>query len=191
MKKIGKNKSGKTANKGANRKDPVRRHPKINQPKAKRTTDQDVEFPGYPPYPPQEDMMTKSNQSGKIDEDIEDIEEITSSALKDRQQQSSKNNSDDRMPAGPEDEIKMEPGNEGDLGDEDIEALGPKDLSLDMGDDEELKHRIWPVDFEGRDLDVPGSELDDRQEDIGSEDEENNSYSLGGDRHEDLDEDKS
>lgn len=35
----------------------------------------------------------------------------------------------------------------------------------------------------GEDLDVPGSELDDKQEDIGSEDEENNFYSLGGDNH--------
>ena len=37
----------------------------------------------------------------------------------------------------------------------------------------------------GRDLDVPGSELDDDQEAIGSEDEENNYYSLGGDNHND------
>jgi len=35
-------------------------------------------------------------------------------------------------------------------------------------------------------LDVPGAELDDEQEEIGSEDEENNYYSLGGDNHEDL-----
>jgi len=33
----------------------------------------------------------------------------------------------------------------------------------------------------GSDLDVPGSELDDDQEDVGSEDEENNYYSLGED----------
>jgi hypothetical protein len=31
--------------------------------------------------------------------------------------------------------------------------------------------------------------LDDENENIGSEDEENNYYSLGGDDHEDLDED--
>ncbi len=42
----------------------------------------------------------------------------------------------------------------------------------------------------GKDLDVPGSELDDAQEVIGNEDEENNYYSLGGDDHEDLEEDK-
>jgi hypothetical protein len=41
----------------------------------------------------------------------------------------------------------------------------------------------------GEDLDVPGSELDDTDEIIGEEDEENNYYSLGGDRHEDLEED--
>ncbi len=35
-------------------------------------------------------------------------------------------------------------------------------------------------------LDVPGAELDDDSEEIGSEDEENNYYSLGGDNHEDL-----
>lgn len=38
-------------------------------------------------------------------------------------------------------------------------------------------------EMSGDDLDVPGSELDDQQERIGSEDEENNYYSLGGDDH--------
>ncbi len=42
----------------------------------------------------------------------------------------------------------------------------------------------------GDDMDVPGSELDDQQESVGSEDEENNYYSLGGDAHNDLEEDK-
>ncbi|MES2567772.1 MAG: hypothetical protein V4565_12945 [Bacteroidota bacterium] len=38
-------------------------------------------------------------------------------------------------------------------------------------------------DVSGNDLDIPGSELDDDMENIGSEDEENNYYSLGGDNH--------
>ena len=42
----------------------------------------------------------------------------------------------------------------------------------------------------GDDLDVPGSESDDRLESTGDEDEENNYYSLGGDNHDDLEEDK-
>ena len=40
------------------------------------------------------------------------------------------------------------------------------------------------------DLDIPASELDDQQERIGNEDDENNYYSIGGDRHDDLEEDK-
>lgn len=74
---------------------------------------------------------------------------------------------------------------ESDVTEEDMQALGPKDLSMDMGEDEQLRNRVWPVDMAGEDLDVPGSELDDASEAIGSEDEENNSYSLGGDSHED------
>ena len=47
------------------------------------------------------------------------------------------------------------------------------------------KHKL-----SGKDLDVPGSELDDAQEAIGNEDEENNYYSLGGENHDDLEQDK-
>jgi hypothetical protein len=39
-------------------------------------------------------------------------------------------------------------------------------------------------------LDIPGAELDDANEAIGEEDEENNYYSLGGDDHDDLEEEK-
>ena len=42
----------------------------------------------------------------------------------------------------------------------------------------------------GDDLDIPGAELDDADESIGEEDEENNYYSLGGEDHDDLEEDK-
>lgn len=42
----------------------------------------------------------------------------------------------------------------------------------------------------GEDLDIPGTELDNADEEIGEEDEENNYYSLGGDDHDDLEEDK-
>ena len=57
------------------------------------------------------------------------------------------------------------------------------------------KKPTWDIintdqNYPENDLDVPGSELDDDQENIGSEDEENNYYSLGGDNHNDLEEDK-
>jgi hypothetical protein len=77
--------------------------------------------------------------------------------------------------------------NESDVTQEDLQALGPKDLSMDGGEDELLRNRVWPVDMAGQDLDVPGSEgagdVDDQG--IGPRDEENDFYSLGGDAHED------
>jgi hypothetical protein len=45
-------------------------------------------------------------------------------------------------------------------------------------------------DVSGSDLDIPGAELDDDDENAGREDEENNGYSLGGDDHDDLEEDR-
>lgn len=51
----------------------------------------------------------------------------------------------------------------------------------DRDDDGELLNE--EIDTTGEDLDVPGSEDDDADEEIGEEDEENNSYSLGGDNH--------
>ncbi len=52
------------------------------------------------------------------------------------------------------------------------------------------KRKGLEEDFSGDDLDVPGSELDDEMENIGSEDEENNYYSLGGDNNHDTREDE-
>lgn len=49
-------------------------------------------------------------------------------------------------------------------------------------------HEYTEDNLTGDSLDIPGSELDDYEEFIGSEDEENNYYSLGGDNHENLDE---
>jgi hypothetical protein len=71
--------------------------------------------------------------------------------------------------------------------------LNPEDITKNKAPNE--KEGTWNekgfTDVKtGADLDVPGSELDDQQENVGSEDEENNYYSLGGDNHNDLEEDK-
>ncbi len=73
--------------------------------------------------------------------------------------------------------------------------INPEDISKTKELNENIKtgknnEKDFVEDQSGNDLDVPGSELDDEQEKIGSEDEENNYYSLGGDGHNDLDEDK-
>jgi hypothetical protein len=59
-----------------------------------------------------------------------------------------------------------------------------------MRDADAMNEKDFEDELSGNDLDVAGSELDDQQEKVGSEDEENNYYSLGGDDHNDLEEDK-
>jgi hypothetical protein len=67
-----------------------------------------------------------------------------------------------------------------------------KEREVHMEDEEVVRKRMVGKTDEGpgEDLDVPGAELDDADEVIGEEDEENNYYSLGGDDHDDLEEDR-
>lgn len=65
-----------------------------------------------------------------------------------------------------------------------------KEEPLDDEDNAGKKRSTGQNEGPGEDLDVPGAELDDSDEVIGEEDEENNYYSLGGDAHDDLEEDK-
>jgi len=71
------------------------------------------------------------------------------------------------------------------------EDIDPEDISKikqELGlDAEDWNEKDFDEDLTGDDLDVPGSELDDDEID-GNEDEENNYYSLGGDNHNDLEE---
>lgn len=129
------------------------------------------QFPGYPLYPASEDIM---NRGERIDVDVNVVSENI---------QHNKNGSPQESKLGTSEANS-------DLTRDDFQALPSEELHGN-GDDEILANRTWPVDFAGDDLDVPGSEADDEQEALGSEDEENNSYSLGGDRHEDLEEDHS
>jgi hypothetical protein len=145
-----------------------------NKPTAK-DTDQE-KFPGYPKYPDSDDITRQNRRLSMNEEGTATTPENLSRTV----------------PLGESTDDIIVPSSrtkESDLTKEDLQALGPKDLSMDMGEDEELlKHRTRPVDFAGEDLDVPGAELDDESEAIGKEDEENNNYSLGSDKHEDLDE---
>ena len=73
--------------------------------------------------------------------------------------------------------------------------IDPADISMikDINADDNVgstRVKVLHEDISFQDLDVPGAELDDKMENIGSEDEENNYYSIGGDDHENLDEDK-
>lgn len=84
-------------------------------------------------------------------------------------------------------------GDDSDVSREERVALQQTDYMPTTDEDNLAKARMDNVDFQneslnersfgeersGDDLDVPGSELDDRDEKLGEEDEENNDYSLG------------
>jgi hypothetical protein len=139
------------------------------------------DFPGYPKYAADEDIM---NRAKRVDADLESNRVETKRVL------NAKQAGQETPSIDTEEEEEQIAKDEFAVTSEDLEALGPEELSLDMGADEELKHRSRPVDFTAKDLDIPGSELDDASEANGSEDEENNSYSIGGDDHNDLEENK-
>jgi hypothetical protein len=76
-----------------------------------------------------------------------------------------------------------------------LEDVDPDDITQHKARNEDDRDGLnnekdFHTDLSGSDLDIPGAELDDEQEGIGNEDEENNYYSLGGDSHDDLEEDQ-
>lgn len=83
-----------------------------------------------------------------------------------------------------------DPDNDANVTKEDLENLGDVYGDQDMGEDESTGNaRVDELDNQ-EGLDIPGAELDNEGEEIGAEDEENNYYSLGGERHEDLENDE-
>jgi len=133
------------------------------------------EFPGYPHYSATDDIYNQDIKELELNE-----EGITQPEQKTPQQPIEA--------ASAENENEK---SEADVTEEDLKILDDN-LSADQGgEDDQLRFREAPVDMTAEDLDVPGSELDDAEENIGEEDEENNPYSIGGDRHEDLEENRS
>lgn len=139
----------------------------------KKSGNEDQSFPGYPQYPATEDIVYRAK---RVEMDLDG--EGQSPAA-----------SDDTMSAADK-KAQRAAHSPADVTKDDLQALNAGDNNFE-GDDSVLEGRPYPVDFTGKDLDVPGSELDDRAEEIGEEDEENNLYSLGGENHEDLEEDRS
>jgi hypothetical protein len=130
-------------------------------------------------YPANEDIMEPSTGMERVHVDLENL----TTSRKSEKEMSEEVTREHHV-------SQKKKRSESDVTKEDLLALGSDELSSDDGDDEQLKDRTLPLDFSGKDLDIPGSELDDASEEIGSEDEENNGYSLGGDNHEDLEEDR-
>ena len=147
-------------------------------------TDQD--FPGYPHYPAKEDIMDTRTGTQKVDVDVENL--ASSRNASGVSQRFSPNNERERakdamtpQPGMGDDDLDLKMGTEADVDDDDLVALNSTDTEIGR------PQNVSSEDLE-TDLDVPGSEMDDATENIGEEDEENNYYSLGGDRHESQEE---
>lgn len=137
--------------------------------KTDKQNKKDNQIPGYPHYPASEDIMSKDARER---EDL-NVEDLTSSISENRKVKSTSSS------PGTSKKSKTAPRSEADLTKDDLQALGSLNRSNDGGDDELLDDLAIGPDFSGDDLDVPGAELDDDMENLGSEDEENNYYSRG------------
>lgn len=152
-------------------------------------TDQD--FPGYPHYPAKEDIMNQRTGAHRVDADVENMgagpnasgvnQRFLDGKDQQRNQQAAPaetgNNRSERQ-----DDITIKMGTDADVNSDDLAALNSMDAEI--GKPQNVSNEDLNTD-----LDVPGSELDDEDEVRGEEDEENNYYSLGGDRHEAQEED--
>ena len=147
-------------------------------------TDQD--FPGYPHYPAKEDIMDQRTDMHRVDMDVENFagsknKSGVSQRFLDTDKSGNSNTSRDSRDEESEDELGIKEGTEADVTEDDLAILNGTNAEIGT------PQNVSEEDLD--DLDVPGAELDDKNEMIGEEDEENNYYSLGGERHEDLEED--
>lgn len=148
-------------------------------------TDQD--FPGYPHYPAKEDIMDQRTDSHRVDMDVENLPNSRNTTGVDQRFSAGErqDNSREATPSLGDDSLDIRPGTDADLTNDDVTLLNTIDAA-------ELGTPVGGVhDDMNTDLDIPGTELDDDNEVIGEEDEENNYYSLGGDRHDDQESDPS
>ncbi|MEO6915119.1 MAG: hypothetical protein ABI151_05215 [Chitinophagaceae bacterium] len=170
----------------------TRNNESVEERKKNDPEEQPDNLPGYPHYNPREDILDPDNDVLRVDVDVEKItrektvnnEDILAGAP-------SAVDSGMEKPADvdPEDDLGIVAGTDADLTPDDLLALGAIDEDMDMGDDEAMATTGPNYIAGGDDLDVPGDELDDKDEAIGEEDEENNYYSLGGESKDSLEED--
>ncbi|MGN6402287.1 MAG: hypothetical protein ACTHMD_17640 [Flavisolibacter sp.] len=148
-------------------------------------TDQD--FPGYPHYPAKEDIMDQRTDSHRVDVDVENIPaNRNTTGVSQRylagQDRNRAENAMEPQPGLGNDDLGIRAGNDSDVNSDDLAVLNS------TNDEIGVPQNVSNVELNS-DLDIPGAELDDENENIGEEDEENNYYSLGGDRHEAQEED--
>ena len=166
----------------------------MNTPDQNKKDQQEKDFPGYPSYPASDDVTNKADRT-----DFGTLHGAVKNPVNDEgaEQRSTE------MPPPRNSDDSIDP--ETDVTPEEIAMLNAADQNRDMDDPDAEEPLLDTTDEDGdplneprgtygnagADLDVPGSESDDGNENVGSEDEENNYYSLGGDNKENLEEDSS
>lgn len=101
------------------------------------------------------------------------------------QKKEEKNKLPDSLLYPPEEDIYRKFHKESDIDPEDISK---KKTPVEINKISELNQKEFDEDMSGDDLDIPGLEFDDELESTGNEDEENSHYSIGGDDHNNLEE---
>lgn len=162
----------------------------MNTPDQNKKDQNEKDFPGYPHYPASDDI---SNQNDRVDFGTLHTGDNNSPTREASEQRAT----DTPKARNTTDSIDPDT----DVTDEDIAMLTAADQNRDMDDPDPEEPMLDTTDDDGdplnepqpkymqagADLDVPGSETDDGNEDIGEEDEENNYYSLGGDERSNID----
>jgi hypothetical protein len=136
------------------------------------------DFPGYPHYPAREDIMDQRTDSHRVDIDLEGLSSHNKTGVSQRfggDPQRAKQAMTPQPGLG-DDDLEIKSGTEADVDEDDLAILNATNAEIGVPQNVES-------DDLNDDLDIPGTELDDESEAIGEEDEENNYYSLGGDRH--------
>lgn len=140
----------------------------------------DQDFPGYPHYPAKEDIMDQRTDSKRVDVDVENLPNSNNRTGVGQRFETDLEQAKNAMTPQPglgDDDLGLQEGTEADVNEDDLVALNA--TNGEIGTPQNVSNEDLNAD-----LDIPGSELDDANEAIGEEDEENNYYSLGGDRHE-------
>ena len=117
--------------------------------------------------------MKKNSTSSALPGDVNDSRKDTN-----KLQPEEKEIANDEADVSPEEKKLLEESATS-MGSEDDETLAGAALDNTDDDGDPLNEQS---DLSGGDLDVPGAENDDAEEETGGEDEENNSYSLGADK---------
>lgn len=167
----------------------------MNTPDQNKKDQQEKDFPGYPAYPASDDI---TNQADPVQADeygtLHTKMDLNSSTGEAAEQRAGE------VPRARNADETIDP--DTDVTPEDVAMLSAADQNRDMNDPDAEESMLDETDDDGdplneprstyggtgTDLDVPGSEGDDGNENIGEEDEENNYYSLGGDDKSTLEE---